>query len=76
MRCESCGNDYDKPLIIEYRGQEHVYDCFECAIAGLAPVCTNCGIRVIGHGTESNNEIFCSAHCAEQKGYPEMVARL
>ena len=68
MRCEVCGNDYDKPLEIHYRGDEHVFDCFECAIEALAPRCATCGTRVVGHGTEAHGHIFCSAHCAGVAG--------
>lgn len=69
MRCEVCGNDYDKPLQINYEGTHHSFDCFECAIAVLAPKCARCGTRVIGHGVEGRGQIFCSAHCAQQMGH-------
>ncbi len=76
MRCEVCGNDYDKPMKIEYRGQQHVFDSFECAIKALAPRCDNCGTIVLGHGMEAGEEIYCSAHCAGQRGHPEMRDRV
>ena len=66
--CAVCGNAYDKPLEIRVGGQTHVFDCFECAISALAPVCARCGCRVIGHGTESDESIYCSAHCARAEG--------
>jgi hypothetical protein len=47
------------------RGDEiHVFDSFECGIHALAPVCENCGCRVIGHGVEADGRVFCCAHCA------------
>lgn len=75
MRCEVCGNDYDKPLEIDYRGNHHVFDCFECAVTELAPRCANCQTRVIGHGMEAGDEIYCSAHCARVAGHGEMRDR-
>jgi hypothetical protein len=63
--CEVCGNDYW--LSFEIRttsGDTHVFDSFECATHKLAPVCENCGIRVLGHGVEVQGRFFCCAHCA------------
>ncbi len=68
MRCEVCGNDYDKPLKVEYLGEDHVFDCFECAAMAIAPKCACCGTRVLGHGMEVGDEIFCSAHCVGRAG--------
>jgi len=66
--CEVCGNAYDKPLEIRLNGESHVFDCFECAISALAPTCDHCGCRIIGHGTESDDAMFCCAHCAQAEG--------
>jgi hypothetical protein len=67
--CEVCGNDYDKTIEISVEGGErHVFDSFECAIHALAPSCEHCGCRVIGHGVEAGDSIFCCAHCAEAVG--------
>lgn len=76
MNCEVCGNYYDKPLIIEYQGREHAFDCFECAINKLAPQCANCGVTIIGHGTEARGLMCCCAHCARQIGYSEIQDRI
>ena len=67
-QCEVCGNEYEKNLEIIVNGISHYYDCFECAIHALAPVCEHCGCRIIGHGAESGGAIFCCAHCASEKG--------
>lgn len=67
-KCEVCGNDYDKAFTITLAGEEHVFDAFECAIHALAPECNHCGCRVVGHGIESDGDIFCCAHCAEHAG--------
>lgn len=66
--CETCGNDYDKAFTVTMGGDDHVFDSFECAIQSLAPRCAHCGTRVIGHGVEQGETIFCCAHCAAQEG--------
>ena len=66
--CEVCGNDYDKAFEVTVEGEKHTFDSFECAIFALAPACTHCGCKVIGHGVEANGKIFCCAHCAGEEG--------
>jgi hypothetical protein len=73
--CSVCGNHYDKLLEVVYLGKRHFYDCFECAIHQLAPRCTHCGIRVIGHGVEIDQGIYCSAHCSRSLGKQGAVDR-
>ena len=68
MRCEVCGNVYDKSFEIRMGGESHIFDSFECAIHALAPTCAHCGCRVIGHGMETDGIFYCCAHCAEQHG--------
>ena len=53
LRCETCGNGYDKPFQIVKNGKTYTFDSFECAIQALAPVCGNCGVRILGHGLET-----------------------
>lgn len=67
-RCEVCGNDYDKALEVRAAGSTHVFDCFECAIHQMAPVCQHCGVKVVGHGVEADGSFFCGAHCATTHG--------
>jgi hypothetical protein len=71
MRCEVCENVYDKTFEIVMSGKTHVFDCFECAIQALAPLCRHCGCRIIGHGNESDGEFYCGAHCARASGHAE-----
>jgi len=66
--CEVCGNDYYLSFEVSTAGNTHVFDCFECAIHKLAPVCAHCGCRVIGHGVEAETNIFCCVNCAKAKG--------
>ena len=41
----------------------------EAAMANcLAPICSHCGCRIVGHGAEAHNAFYCCAHCAKQKG--------
>jgi hypothetical protein len=67
-KCEQCGNTYDKAFEVRMHGTSHVFDSFECAIQRLAPTCSHCGCRIIGHGVEANTSMYCCAHCAQQKG--------
>lgn len=68
MQCEVCGNNYDRAFIVKMDGKEHVFDSFECAIHALAPTCSHCGCRVVGHGVEVDGAVFCCAHCARDCG--------
>lgn len=67
-RCEVCGNDYDKTMEIIVAGAHHVFDSFECAIHALAPSCEHCGCRIVGHGVQAGDSLFCCAHCAHASG--------
>lgn len=66
QRCEKCGNEYDKTFDVVMAGATHTFDSFECAIATLAPTCSHCDCRIIGHGLEADGRMFCCDHCAEQ----------
>jgi len=63
--CEVCGNDYHLSFTVSAQGKTHVFDCFECAIHALAPICRRCDCRIIGHGVESNASFYCCQHCAD-----------
>lgn len=66
--CENCGNEYDTTFKIIAQDGEHVFDCFECAINALAPQCTHCQTKIIGHGVQVDDEVFCCASCARAEG--------
>ncbi len=66
--CEVCGNDYYRSFEVVTAGNRHVFDSFECAIHKLAPACSHCGCRIIGHGIEANQTYFCCARCAGTAG--------
>lgn len=67
-RCLTCHNDYDKSFDVIMAGRSYTFDSFECAIQKLAPACTHCGCRIIGHGVESDGRFYCCAHCAHDEG--------
>lgn len=73
--CETCGNDYDKPLTVTRGGRSGTFDSFECAVHAMAPTCERCGCRILGHGVEANAQIFCCAHCARAIGEVELTDR-
>jgi hypothetical protein len=75
-RCEKCGNDYDKSFDLILAGRTHTFDSFECAIATVAPTCSHCGCRIMGHGMEVRGRYFCCAHCAAQAGNPSLRDRV
>ena len=74
--CERCGNDYDKSFEVVLGGESHTFDSFECAIHALAPTCSHCGCRIIGHGVEADGRMFCCAHCAEHEGVEGLQDRV
>jgi hypothetical protein len=67
-KCEVCGNDYDKAFTVTSSGRKQTFDSFECAIHALAPTCAHYGCKVVGHGVEHDNTVFCGASCAEHAG--------
>jgi len=68
-QCETCGNDYDKAFeVVLAQGERHTFDSFECAASALAPRCAQCSTRILGHGVEAGERLFCCANCARQAG--------
>jgi hypothetical protein len=76
MKCEVCGNDYDKAFKVIQGGREHIFDSFECAIQALAPSCDHCGCRIIGHGVEVSSRMYCCASCAKHDGVEGLKDRV
>lgn len=74
-RCDVCGNDYDKSFEVIQAGRSYVFDSFECAIHALAPTCSHCACKIIGHGMEAGGHFFCCASCAKHSGVPQMKDR-
>ena len=75
-KCEVCGNEYDKAFTVtENDGSEHTFDSFECAIHALAPECSHCGCRVVGHGVEQDGTVYCCASGAKHAGHTALRDR-
>ena len=75
-KCDTCGNDYDKAFQVTMGNRTMTFDSFECAIQAMAPQCSACGCRIIGHGLETNDQFFCCDHCAEEKGIEGLKDRV
>lgn len=75
-KCEVCGNDYDKVFEVTAAGAMHTFDSIECAAQALAPRCSHCGCRILGHGIETAGEMFCCANCARMSGVNEARDRV
>ena len=74
--CEVCGNTYDKAFRVTMPdGATHTFDSFECAIHALAPKCSHCQCRIVGHGMESAGDFYCCAHCANHHGASQLKDR-
>jgi hypothetical protein len=76
-KCITCGNEYDKCFTVLMAGSTYIFDSFECAVQKLAPLCSHCGCRVIGHGVEIGDTIYCCENCeragvekSERSAYP------
>ena len=63
-QCEVCHNDDDKAFVVVMNASRHTFDTFQCAIDALAPTCETCGSRIVGHGVNEKNHLYCCAHCA------------
>jgi Rieske Fe-S protein len=74
--CALCGNDYDKSFQVTLADTTLTFDSFECAIHLLAPTCSHCGCRIIGHGVEADGVLYCCAHCAKQSGESRLRDRV
>jgi len=74
-QCETCGNEYDTAFEVVVADTSYMFDSFECAIQALAPICSHCGCRIIGHGVEADGVMYCCAHCASQHGIKEVQDR-
>jgi phage terminase large subunit GpA-like protein len=75
-RCDQCGNDYDKSFEVMMAGETYAFDSFECAVQKLAPICPHCSCKIIGHGVEQDDVIYCCAHCAAQSGATGLTDRV
>lgn len=75
-RCDVCGNDYDKSFQVTMHGRTGTFDSFECAIHAFAPTCAHCNCKIVGHGLQAGDKIFCCAHCARHAGAQGLADRV
>ena len=75
MKCDVCGNDYDKTFTVKANGRTGTFDSFECAIHAMAPTCEHCGCHIVGHGVEADGAFYCCAHCAKEAGVHALADR-
>ncbi|EMQ98186.1 hypothetical protein ADIAG_02202 [Paeniglutamicibacter gangotriensis Lz1y] len=73
--CDTCGNSYENTFTITREGQTKTFDSFECAVHLMAPTCSHCGCRILGHGVQSGTTMFCCAHCAREAGHEQASDR-
>ena len=73
--CDMCGNDYDKAFTITRGSETGTFDSFECAVHTMAPTCSHCGCRILGHGVEDGDDMYCCAHCARESGVSDVSDR-
>ena len=67
--CDTCGNDYDRAFTVTLStGETLTFDSIECAAHRISPSCEHCGVRILGHGLEAGDRVFCCDHCAEKSG--------
>jgi hypothetical protein len=73
--CDVCGNEYPRAFRVTTGEDTYTFDSFECAIHRLAPRCAHCRVRVIGHGIEAGDDVFCCANCASEAGVTGVADR-
>ena len=57
-----------KPVLhVSLGSRTMTFDSFECAIHARAPTCAHCGCKIVGHGVEVGDAVYCCAHCAEHR---------
>jgi hypothetical protein len=66
-KCDVFGNDYDKAFQIVQSAGRETFDSFECAIHAFGPERSHCHCKIIGHGVEKEDEVYCCAHCADHE---------
>jgi hypothetical protein len=75
-KCDTCGNHYERTIEVTLDGRSYNFDCFECAVHKLAPACEACGCRILGHGVQADEHLFCCAHCARRRGVEGLTTHL
>jgi hypothetical protein len=66
---DMCVNEYRNTFTLSRAGEAKTFDSFECAIHMIAPTCGHCGCRILGHGVEAPEAMYCCSHCAREAGH-------
>nr|WP_139005492.1 hypothetical protein [Arthrobacter crystallopoietes] len=66
--CAGCGSTAGRFFAITVNNQTRAFDSFECAIHVMAPNCSRCGCRILGHPVEAYPKVYCCSHCAGEAG--------
>jgi len=68
-QCDVCGNEYEQAFEVTMAGGERfTFDSIECAAHRIAPQCAHCGCRILGHGVQAGDAVYCCANCARHAG--------
>lgn len=73
--CDVCGNTYDKTFTVTQGERTRTFDSLECAVSDLALPCDHCGCRILGHGVEADDRVYCCASCARMAGEHRLADR-
>ncbi len=60
---------------VHAQGAVLTFDSFECAIHHMAPSCEHCGCKILGHGVQAGERMYCCAHCATASGVTGLADR-
>lgn len=75
--CDTCGNEYDRAFTVTlHSGETLTFDSVECAAQRIAPTCVTCGTRILGHGLQAGEQMFCCDHCAQKAGVEALNDRV
>lgn len=74
-KCDQCSNDYEKAFQVYLGERTYTFDSLECAVQKLAPICPHCQVRIVGHGVEQGDVVYCCAPFAEQEGARALTDR-
>lgn len=66
--CDHCGCECIFELEVRLAGQVFHFDCFDCAIDRLAPVCQRCGRKFTEPALQGDaGELYCSLACRKMQ---------
>ena len=58
-----------RPELHRHHGRAHIrLRLIRMRDRGARAVCPHCGVRIVGHGVQHDDSIFCCVHCAKHEG--------